>query len=301
MSWVAVALLLAAPGEATPSGAERCRALLAELRYKQALLCAEEGLEVGDAHPPEVQSLYLVVAESSAALNLLDASRTAFEHVLLLNPSFQLSSLASPKLREPFGAARRSIGDARLKAMPVVLPIGASRYRARVIIEGDRFHWVHGGTLYVQRGADFVPVELVPAEELRAELECPVRCGYFVVLRDASGNALLELGSSSALLFPELPEAAPAAVTSAPAPPRVWYRHPATYGVLAALFAAAGGVLAWQYSATEQALISANADRPNHTLAELQGVDSLRLAEHTGIFVCAGLAVVAAVVAIAVW
>jgi hypothetical protein len=318
-SLVALALLLGPPDEAhgpvhAQEVLERCRELLTSMRYKQAVLLAEEGLAAGDARPAEVKALYLVLAEASAAINMLDASRTAFEHVLLLDPSFTLSSLASPKLREPFEAAQREVGQVRLKVVPTVLPIGPSRYRARITVEGDRFHWVHSGTLYVQRGAEFVPVDLVPAEELVAELECPSRCGYYLVLRDAAGNALLELGSASALLFPELPEspapepvsapaAAPPVAISAPplAPPRPWYRHPATYLVPAAVFAVAGAVLGWQYSATEQALISANADRSQHSLAELQQMDRLRLAEHGAMLTCVGVALAIAVVGVAVW
>lgn len=103
---LAAALLPASAAANEGASVESARELLAELRYDDARGELERVLAGGGAEPDELAATYLLLGEIEAALGNAVGARRHFRRALALDPGLSLAEGASPKLTEPFAAAR---------------------------------------------------------------------------------------------------------------------------------------------------------------------------------------------------
>src|SRR3954469_17593335 len=106
-------VLSAAPTAASTALLE-ARGLQERRKLAGAYEAARRALTAGDAAADETWAIYECLAELAAAMGYADDARGASSRTLELTPSFQLSALASPRLQEPFRAARAGLQGAAL-------------------------------------------------------------------------------------------------------------------------------------------------------------------------------------------
>ncbi len=277
------------------------RAATRRLELEQALQLARAGLEAGDATAEETWSLHALVGEVSAAIGYREAAVEAFSRALVLNPAYQLSPEASPKLMEPYQAAKAALAGGRLEAAPHAVT-GEDRWvRLTVRIDGDVLSLVTGGKAWV--GPDGAVVPLARTDGLAGQWRCDrAPCAYSLALLDRKGNELLRAGSALAPLYaaePALP-----AVAVAPVPvdaQRRWYLRPAPYLATAAAFALAGAYFAGSFADQQARLAALNAQRTDHLYSEALELDAGRRRDQVLMFASFGCAAAAGLGAVVVW
>ena len=99
---------------------DRAWALKAELRYQEAAEAIEAARKRGGAEPGELARMWRLAGEIAAGLERRDRAVDAFARYLALAPDAQLPPGVSPKLAEPFAAARRRLAGRRLSLTPAV-------------------------------------------------------------------------------------------------------------------------------------------------------------------------------------
>jgi hypothetical protein len=193
---VAVCLLLvAAAGRAQAAGnpnLERARQELDELRYDDAQRSLEVALRSGDSGPEDLVEIYRLMGYVAAAKNDENAARRAFEVLLSIAPETRLPEGASPKLTEPFDAARKSTEKkGPLRCRYIIRGDGL-----QLIVENDPLGLVQGGlAIYDEEGLEqrvvrrgkppfSIPVPKVAALEVR------------LAIIDSNGNHLVEFGNT---------------------------------------------------------------------------------------------------------
>ncbi|MCC6333184.1 MAG: tetratricopeptide repeat protein [Myxococcales bacterium] len=276
-----LAVLLLAPSSLAAEASkelERARGALKGLAFEEAAQAAARGLEAGDASPLETAELHFLIGQASAVLGRADAAQRAFARALELSPGLELPLGASPKLAEPFQAARTALKGARLAIAPSGEVLANGRARVQVHIHGDVELLVDHGVL--RFGFDLTPgeVPLTRTDPPEASLPCPAPpCAYSVSLFDRAGNGLLEAGSATSPLFvgapaKPVPPSAPPATTSQDA--RVWYRRPWPWLGAAVASAVATGLFAWQFTSARASVEAITANPGDFTWAQAQAADS---------------------------
>ncbi len=121
---------------------ERARRQLDNLQYEDAAGSLEQALRNGDSGPKELAEIYQLSAQVAAARGDDAAAEDFFRHLLALAPGTKLPAGVSPKIAEPFAAARSFI-DQRL---PISCrweqdPTAAA---VRVLVDADPLSMVDG-------------------------------------------------------------------------------------------------------------------------------------------------------------
>ena len=193
---LAIAQKKAGPRNAPRGPLERARTEIGELRYEDAQKTVEKALRSGTNGPPEMAELYLLYGEVKASLGEDDAAQEAFRKALVIDPSTELREGLSPKIREPFAKARRSMKNKKplsiqhriLKPDPPTIA---------VLVESDPFGMVIGGRL-IYKNADGAERSVAGMGKQRIDLKLPRGTGKFMVAAiDEHGNRLVVLGSES--------------------------------------------------------------------------------------------------------
>lgn len=111
-----LALLAAVAGDAAADNPDldRAWALKSELRYREAAEAVEAARRRGGAEPGELARMWRLAGEIAAGLERRDQAVEHFARWLALEPDAALPDGASPKLSEPFAAARRRLAGRRL-------------------------------------------------------------------------------------------------------------------------------------------------------------------------------------------
>jgi tetratricopeptide (TPR) repeat protein len=109
---------LASLAVARPAAAEDPSALIAkarremlDLNYDRAIQLLEQAETTGRNQPEEIVAIYRLLGESQAALGHRDAAESEFRRLLALDPTAALPPGSSPKLKEPFQAARSAMSQ----------------------------------------------------------------------------------------------------------------------------------------------------------------------------------------------
>ena len=311
-SWaVAVALAIATcalPAVARADAGEHLAAAqqaLAGLRYEQALHALEKALYAGKSGVEDMKTIYRMMGEIQAALGQQAQAERHFRNLLALDPTAELTRGVSPKITQPFEAARAymrgkgplevtcQVDDAALvialavKADPAELVAGA-----RVVYRLD-----DGSEQIIEaRGRD--------SHRLRVPTTTPVT--LICAALDEHGNRLSEIGSwrEPMTLTPPAPEPQPMIATAAPArapsPPLYarWY----VWGAATVVAAGGGGYFGWQAHQDQEALNRLNQNSPDHSFSEAEAIEQRgrrnALVANIG-FGAAGVFAVAAVVSLA--
>lgn len=259
LAGAALAAALAGPAAADePTGLERARAELGDLRYADAAATLDAALAAGTSGPADTAQIYLLLGEVRASLGQDEAAQRAFERALSLDPGLQLRKGLSPKIGRPFRRARR----ARRGIEPLSIAhreLGHHPTRIAVLVQSDQLAMVAAARVTAWE-ADGPPRSLSaegkrgaapdgnPAE-VHFEIKLPPGTSRITVAGvDEHGNRLVELGS------PDKPIAL--AVPPPPAPPvepapkvtiiadqresRPFYAHWLVWGGVAVAAGAAG-------------------------------------------------------------
>lgn len=293
-----LSLAVAAPSSRAAQTLGEATALRDKRQLAEAYDAAQRALKAGDATEKETWAIHALLAELAAAMDYADAAATEFARTLELNPAYQLSALASPKLALPFKKAKEQLAGAALAATvsTTVAPDGA--WLTEVTVTGDSNRLVRGGALLqrtaeglVRRGLAAVTTENTGA--LQGAWACTQpRCEYDVVLLDESGNELWRAGSDDAPLavFKPGTQAAPVALSPAPEAPvaavdaRAWYARPLPWAIGAAALAVVGAVLMSLTLHDAGELRDAIAHPSLHLYADVQALESGAQAKRAAMF-----------------
>ncbi len=175
---------------------DRVRNEIGELRYEDARKSIEKAIRSGTNGPADMSELYLLLGEVKASLGDDDAAIQEFEKALVIDPSAELRSGLSPKIREPFGKAR--------KAMKGKKPLGIQHRILKqdpptiaIVVQSDPFGMIIGGRL-IYKNAEGAERSVAGMGKERVDLKLPSGTASFVVAGiDEHGNRLIELGSAS--------------------------------------------------------------------------------------------------------
>jgi len=190
----AVAQKKGAAGKGPP--AERARNEIGELRYEDAQKTVEKAIRSGTNGPEEMVELYLLLGEVKASLGDDDAAQTAFKNALVIDASAELRGGLSPKIREPFGKARKAMKSKKMLAIQhrILKPDPPT---IAVLVQSDPFGMIIGGRL-IYKNADGAERSVAGMGKERIDLKLPRGTSTFVVAGiDEHGNRLIVLGSQS--------------------------------------------------------------------------------------------------------
>ena len=88
---------------------ERARTEIGELRYEEAQKTVEKAIRSGTNGPADMAELYLLLGEVKASLGDDETAQNAFRSALSIDPAADLRDGLSPKIREPFSKAKKSM------------------------------------------------------------------------------------------------------------------------------------------------------------------------------------------------
>jgi hypothetical protein len=133
---IAIALVATAaradPTPATPTvdPLDEARALESTLDYERALVIVDREIARGAASRARLVELHLLAGKLGAGLDHPDVARAHFARALALAPSTRLPDGSSPKLTDPFEAARAA-------TPPLAITLSATRTRAVAAVGAD--------------------------------------------------------------------------------------------------------------------------------------------------------------------
>lgn len=118
-------VLVATPAHADDPALAEARRLEAQLDYEPALVIVEQLIARGDATREQLVERHLLAGKLAAGLERRDVAQAHFKRVLELAPDTTLPAGTSPKITEPFEAARAQ--TVRPEPPVVVAPIATVR------------------------------------------------------------------------------------------------------------------------------------------------------------------------------
>jgi hypothetical protein len=237
MRVVTTALLVAQTAWA--DAAQDCRAQYADLHYREAVASCTRALQSATAG--ERTELYVLIGSSLAATGDADQAQRVFVSLLAVDPRAELPKGASPKLREPFEAARALAAPVQLSARLVEAP----REGGEAVVLAE----VHDGAA---QPVTEVTLTVDGAVARAARTAEPARLTVPAGSRGASARvrALDLLGGELASVTLALSQTEPVAIESGRPAALSWK----TWLVAGAVFAVLGGAaLAWAATAYPQA------------------------------------------------
>jgi hypothetical protein len=172
---------------------ERARRQLDDLKYEDAAASLEQALRTGESDPKELAVIYQLSAQVAAARGDEASAEDFFRHLLALAPATTLPGGVSPKIAEPFAAAKAFIEQK--------LPISvrwepdASSAAVRVLVDADPLSMIDGAEVVwledgeakreVKRGAAPYVIQVPKRKKLSLR----------IAAIDAFGNHIAEFGS----------------------------------------------------------------------------------------------------------
>ncbi len=285
--WPAVLIALAVTvgsaraDDAAGDGLARAKQLEAQLEYDQALAIVDRLLAAGGADPARYVELHLLAGRLAAGLDRSELAREHFARVLAVRPDTTLPEGTSPKITQPFAAAR---------ARSTPLSVEVTSRGGLVTLEArDPLGIVVGIAVHVV--TDGVHSDVVERTARRVVLPAGAKALEVAAL-DASGNRVW-IGA---------PPSAPA--LSPPPPPHAspgLFRRWPTYAVLGATALAVGGIGAWRFGVAQDEF-DRRRDAGATDFTELQAIETRgkrwALAANIGFGVAAASAVAAVIAGI---
>jgi hypothetical protein len=172
---------------------DRARRQLDDLKDEDAAASLEQALRTGESDPKELAAIYQLSAQVAAACGDEASAEDFFRHLLALAPQTTLPAGVSPKIAEPFAAARAFI--AQKLPISVRWEPDASASAVRVLVDADPLSMIDGAEVIwwedgepkreVKRGAAPYVVEVPKKKKLQLR----------IAAIDAFGNHIAEFGS----------------------------------------------------------------------------------------------------------
>lgn len=175
---------------------ERARTEIGELRYEEAQKTVEKAIRSGTNGPADMAELYLLLGEVKASLGDDEAAQDAFRSALSIDPAADLRDGLSPKIREPFSKAKKSMKGKKPLAIQhrILKPDPPT---IAVLVQSDPFGMIIGGRL-IYENADGAERSVAGMGKERVDLKLPRGTSKFMVAGiDEHGNRLILLGSES--------------------------------------------------------------------------------------------------------
>lgn len=281
---VAVALAIAmyvAPAAARAdetSHLATARQHLSALKYEQALHALEKALYSGKHDPEDMKTIYRMMGEIQAAMGKQAEADRNFRSLLALDPAAELARGISPKILQPFQAARTYMSSRGRLA--VSCEVDAAAAAVVLEVQSDPADLV-GGARVVYRLADGTEQTLEATGRGSHTLRVPTTEPVTLICAalDEHGNRLTEIGSWSEPLRLEPPTPEPEPVVPIVAAPRREAPPPPIYGrwylwtAATVVVAGGGGYFAWQARQDEEELERLNQDSPNHSFSEAEEIE----------------------------
>lgn len=172
---------------------ERARRQLSDLKYEDAAASLEQALRTGESDPKELAVIYQLSAQVAAARGDEASAEDFFRHLLALAPATTLPAGVSPKIAEPFAAAKAFIEHQLPISVRWEPDPNASAVRILVdadplsMIDGAEVVWLEDGEpkREVKRGSAPFVVEVPKQKKLQLR----------IAAIDAFGNHIAEFGS----------------------------------------------------------------------------------------------------------
>jgi tetratricopeptide (TPR) repeat protein len=279
---VAVALAIAmyvAPAAARADESDHlaaARQAMGALKYEQALHALEKALYSGKQGPEDMKTIYRMMGEIQAALGQQAQADRHFRSLLALDPVAELARGISPKIQQPFQAARTYMSSRGRLAVSCTVDVAAAA--VQLDVQADPADLV-GGARVVYRLADGSEQILEATGRGSHTLRMPTTEPVTLICAalDEHGNRLSEIGSWSEplRLAPASPEPPPVVSApprrEAPAPPFYgrWY----VWTTATVVAAGAGGFFAWQAGQDQGELERLNQTSPDHSFSEAEAIE----------------------------
>ncbi len=164
---------------------DKARRALGDLKYSAALAALDKALERGGNSPETLAEIYQLKGQVAASLGQEDAAVESFQHLLAMNPNASLDSGVSPKIGEPFHAARKALEDKGEMRVSCRIRRGAGA-NATLVVESDPVEMVHGAAVLLDDDSDR-PLTPEPKDPFRVGLPSGAAVSAVVAV-DAFGN-----------------------------------------------------------------------------------------------------------------
>jgi hypothetical protein len=230
--------------------------LEAGLEYEKALVVADRAIAAGGADRARLVELELLAGRVAAGLDKPDIAREHFARALAIDPTVALPAGTSPKLTEPFDAARAA-------NVPLAVTVVATGRVVRATITADRLALVAAMRVHVvDRTGPRDDITRVTTGTSEARIADDASAPSADIL-DEHGNVLAtaQLGVAAAPV--------PVVVHATP----IYARWP-TWAVTGAVALGAAGICAWQFGAAQDdwnRLAAAGGDYSELTAIESRG------------------------------
>ena len=255
---------------------------LADLDFEQARTRLDRALRWGRNSPAQMVEILRLAGEVQAALGDTAGAEQHFFEMFTLDPSVALPTGASPKLTEPFSRARaRSATSGALTATCELDPRGPA---VKVRVTSDPASLLAGArAIYRLPGTSgaagsLQTVEVHGRENITLVLPQVDGLQLYCALIDTHGNHLREIGSPTDFQTLRLARGKGRDTTGpgpGPAvPSQPFFKHWATYGVLALVAGGAGGFFAYRVRAAENDLAALNTESGEHDFSDAQVIQS---------------------------
>jgi hypothetical protein len=255
------------------------REALAGLKYEQAQHALEKALYSGKNGPEDMKTIYRMLGEIHAALGRADQAEIDFRILLALDPATDLGRGVSPKIQQPFQAAKTHMSSRGGLAVSCKADDEAAAVALEV--KSDPLDLVAGArVIYRLEGGREQIIEAGGSGSQTLRVPASGRVTLICAALDEHGNRLVEIGSWSEPLAltpvekqetPAIVAPAPSVRREAPAPPLYgrWY----LWGTAAVLAAGGGGYFAWQVTQDQTELDRLNENSADYSFSEAEEIE----------------------------
>jgi hypothetical protein len=194
---VLLALLASGVARADNPHFRRAQAEKMALEYDRALESLRLARELGTSDARTLAEIYRLAGEIEAGLGRNDAATESFKHLLALDPTATLAPGTSPKLAEPFAAAKAYFANRRPLTIRHQIASGPSP-AAIVIVVSDPMGMVAGAAArYGVPGKRSEWARAMGRERVRIALPKAKELTVVLWAFDAHGNRLATIGSKA--------------------------------------------------------------------------------------------------------
>lgn len=179
-AWAVLIVVATAADVRADDALAEARRLELALEYDRALAVVDAALAAGGNDPARYLELELLAGKLAAGLDRPDIAAPHFARVLALRPDATLPAGSSPKLTEPFKAARA-------RSIPLSLAVAVTPNLAALRIERDPLGLVVGIAVRTQSGDISDPARLsvaLPADTTVLEIAALDRTGNRIWITD---------------------------------------------------------------------------------------------------------------------
>jgi hypothetical protein len=190
-------LLLGLSGQALAQAnphLDKAREQIAELYFEEALVSLEKAIQLGVSDIEQTAEIYRLMAENAATLDQPGAAKSNFIKFLSIEPDGKLQDGLSPKITDPFDAAKKVVGDRGIELKHAVK--SQDPPKLLLVVVRDPANLVAAAHASYRQGGGQDKSTLAPGKgEINVELP-PGTTQVVLSAVDEYGNKLGSIGSS---------------------------------------------------------------------------------------------------------